>query len=91
MAGTHTSAAQLGVMRHRIACFPAVLVKTTSALMEHSAFHTQLVTKMKLSCAAQVSRMPPPVDALVHREVAASVNLGSLALPTQHAAQMTLM
>ena len=90
MTGTHTSAAPLGVMRHRIACSPAVLVKTTRALMEHSASHSQRVTKMKLSCAAQVSRMPPPVDALVHREVAASVNLGSLALPTQHAAQTTL-
>lgn len=87
MARTHTFVVQLGVMLHRIACSHAEVVTTASALMELSASHTQLVTKMILSCAVQVSMMPPPVIVLVRRGVAVTAILGSLVSPTQHAVQ----
>jgi hypothetical protein len=77
------SAEQLGATHHLIAYFPVRVVTTVNVPMERSAFLTHHATRMKRSCAEQVSRMPLPANARVPQEVLLSVHLANHALPTQ--------
>lgn len=80
-----TFVAQVGVMRHRIACSPVGVAATLIVLKKRFASHTHHATGTALLCVEQVMNMRQCVSALVLRGAVVSVLLVNLASPTQHA------